>query len=207
MNTKRISIGFDLRINPFLQTENPLQRGQHLVPSLSSPISADPAVWLTPEELEPISQGALPPFHNPLHLAKSLEMLEEGCVRRAISITGLWPVCITTCKANVAILVERYGFGYFENQAEEEDLLSQGWQLMGFDIIEMEGALISGLKGCGYAEPVWSKLRNHFSTALNERGLFADACAAALFAEARGLEIREHSPFVVVGILVKLPIA
>jgi hypothetical protein len=31
MNAKRISIGFDLRLNPQLQKENRLQRDQHLL--------------------------------------------------------------------------------------------------------------------------------------------------------------------------------
>ncbi|HEX3942410.1 MAG TPA: hypothetical protein VHX11_13070 [Acidobacteriaceae bacterium] len=89
MDAKRISLGFDLRLNPQLQKENPLQRAQHLVPTLQNPISADPAVWLTPEECEPLWQGTFPSFSNPLHLAKNLEMLAEACVQRAISISGL----------------------------------------------------------------------------------------------------------------------
>jgi hypothetical protein len=75
MNTKHVSLGFDLRANPDLQRENPLQRNQRLAPEIWSPITADPNVWLAPEEIEPLWQGILPDFSNPLHLAKNLDLL------------------------------------------------------------------------------------------------------------------------------------
>jgi hypothetical protein len=84
---------------------------------------------------------------------------------------------------------------------EEDDLRSNGWQFMGFDVVDLYG-LVSGLKGCGYVEPTWSQLRAHFGSYLNELGLFTEWTAAARFAEVRGLQIREHAPFAVIGILV-----
>jgi hypothetical protein len=56
---------------------------------------------------------------------------------------------------------------------------------------------------CGYAEPLWSKLRDHFAVSLNEVGLFTSASFASQFAEVRGLEIPNHAPFVAVGILTR----
>jgi hypothetical protein len=61
--------------------------------------------------------------------------------------------------------------------------------------------LISGLKGCGYKEPTWTQLRVEFGGAVNESGLFTDAAVASEFGRVQGLEVREHAPFVVVGVL------
>lgn len=120
--------------------------------------------------------------------------------------SGLWPVCVTIYEANVIALIKRYGLGYFENQTDEEALLSLGWRFMGFDVVDLDG-LISGLKGCGYVEPAWSQLRNYFANSLNEVGLFNDLSVASQFAEVRGLQIRDHAPFVVAGVLTHDPIA
>jgi hypothetical protein len=206
MNAKRISLGFDLRLNPQLQKENPLQRNQRLVPTQLNPISADAGVWLRTEEIECLSEGKLSEFYNPFYLANSLDVLLDVCRRQGFSTSGLWPVCVTIYKANVIALIKRYGPGYFENQLDEGALSSQGWRLMGFDIVDLDG-LISGLKGCGYSEPAWSQLREYFNAALNGLGLFADLSGASQFAEVRGLQIREHAPFVVVGVLTRDPIA
>jgi hypothetical protein len=205
MNTKRISLGFDLRLNPQLQKETSLHRDQQLIPSKQSPISADPAVWLRTDEVESLSGGSLPDFYNPLYLAKSVDVLLNVCRLQCLSTIGLWPVCLTIYEASTVALVKRYGTGYFENQSGEENLLSQGWRSMGFDVVDLDG-MISGLKGCGYAEPTLSQLRLRFGDALNERGLFSDVTAAFHFAEVRGLQIRDHSPFVVVGVLINEPV-
>lgn len=204
MDAKRISLGFDLRLSPSLQRDNPLQGNQRLEPDLGSPVSADPSVWLAAEEIAPFSLGGLPDFRNPLHLSKSIDLLVDDCKRRGIPLTGLWPVCVTSYETNLLALVRRYGPGYFENQASEEELQSQGWRFMGLDVLDLDG-LISGLKGCGYVEPMWSQLRNRFADSLNEVGLFTEASIASTFAEVRGLEIRKHAPFVVVGVLTCRP--
>jgi hypothetical protein len=200
MNTRRVSLGFDLRVNPDLQGENPSQSNQHLVPGLLSPISADPSVWLETEEIESLTERILPDFANPLHLKKSIDLLVDACDRRGIPTTGLWPVCITSFESNLIALEGRFGPGYFDNRPEEE-LLSRGWHLLGFDVVDLAG-LISGLKGCGYVEPTWSQLRNRFGGCLNEVGLFSGCSVASQFAEVRGLEIKAHAPFVVVGVLI-----
>jgi hypothetical protein len=205
MNTKRVSFGFDLRMSPATQRENPRQLNQRLVSNLRSPVSADSGVWPTTDEIESLSQGSLPDFSNPLHLAKNIDLLIDDCKEKQISVTGLWPICITGYETNLLYLVRRYGPGYFENRIEEEELQSQGWQLRGFDVVDLDG-LISGLKGCGYGEPMWSQLRSHFGDSLNEMGLFTAPSVASQFAEVRGLEIREHAPFIVVGVLTREPI-
>jgi len=204
MNPKRISLGYDLRTNPSLLKVNPSQEKQSLAPGVWNPISADPSVWLAPEGAEYLRQGVLPHFFNPLYLANSLNQLADEYTRQGISTAGLWPISITTCETNIVALVERYGSGYFEDHSEEAELLSQGWRSMGFDVVDFDG-LISGLKGCGYVEPARSQLRTHFGGSLNEHGLLPDVATAAQFAEVRGLEIRDHSPFVVVGVLTNEP--
>jgi hypothetical protein len=206
MNHKRVSLGFDLRVNPALQGENSSQVNQRLVPELRSPVSADPSVWLTTEEIRSLSLGVLPDFSNPLHLSKSIELLRDACQSRGVLTTGLCPICVTSYETDLIALIKRYGPGYFETRAEEGQLLSQGWQLRGFDVVDLDG-LISGLKGCGYVEPAWSQLRNYFGVSLNEIGLFSDLSVASQFAEVRGLQIRDHAPFVVVGVLTHDPIA
>jgi hypothetical protein len=205
MEGKRVSLGFDLRVSPDLQLENPSQQNQRLVPRLGSPISADSSVWLAPEEVESLTEGILPDFANPLHLAKRIDQLIEACRKKGMSPIGLWPVCLTSFETNLVALNAQFGLGYFDNPEREEDLLSCGWRLMGFDVVDLKG-LTSGLKGCGYVEPTWSALRNFFAGALNEIGLFRDSMVASQFSEVRGLQINEHSPFVVVGVLARDPI-
>jgi hypothetical protein len=197
---KRVSLGFDLRIKPELQTEDLPPKDQRLVPRLHSPISADPAIWLWPEGVDLFHDGILPDFANPLHLAKDINLLLAAYEKRGISEASWSRVCLTTSETNIVALVGRFGLGHFEDRPTEETLLSDEWQLRGFDVVDLDG-LISGLKGCGYSEPTWSKLRYLFGSALNEFGLFGDCSSAAEFAEVRGLQIKVHAPFVVVGVL------
>jgi hypothetical protein len=197
---KRVNLGFDLRMKPELQRGDLPPKDQRLVPGPHNPISADPAIWLWPEGVDLFRDGILPDFANPLHLAKSIGLLLAAYETAGISEAGLSRVCVTTSEANVVALVERFGPGHFEDQPTEEALLVGGWQLRGFDVVDLAG-LISGLKGCGYSEPSWSELRDLFGNAVNEVGLFGDCSSAARFAEVRGLQIRAHAPFVVVGIL------
>jgi hypothetical protein len=206
MNIKRVSLGFDLRINPALQENSPSQLNQRLLPHIPSPISADPSVWLQPEEIASLWQGKLHVFSNPLNLAKSTDLLIDACQKKGLSITGLWPVCVTSYEPDRIALIERYGPGYFDDQLDEAGLLSSGWRFLGFDVADLNG-LISGLKGCGYREPTWSLLRNHFGTSLNESGLFTDLMVASSFAEIRGLQIGSHAPFVTVGIFTRDPLS
>jgi hypothetical protein len=201
MDIKRVSLGYDLRVNPNLQKENPSQVNQHLVPGLHSPISADANVWGTTEEIESLTGQILPDHTNPLHLKESADLL-DACAKQGIATSGLWPVCFTALESTLMALRERFGPEYFDNLPKEESLLSRGWQFLGFDIVDLDG-LISGLKGCGYVEPTWSQLRDYFGNALNKVGLFTDCSVASESAEVRGLQIREHAPFVVVGVLVK----
>jgi hypothetical protein len=114
-------------------------------------------------------------------------------------------MCITFDPAITITLNKRFGPRYFDDRHVEEDLLSKGWAFRGFDAVDLDG-LISGLKDCDYSEPTWSQLRRHYGDQLNDDGLFFDAMVASHFAEARGLEIRQHAPFVVVGILTNDPI-
>ena len=206
MPPKRVSFGFDLRVDPERQGwDDERQRNQRLVPTLASPLSADSNVWLQGPEVERLFEGNLPAYANPLNLARSIELLLDECRKREISSTGLVPLCITSVESNLIALESRFGPGYFDNPPEEQELLSSGWRLAGFDVVDLMG-LISGLKGCGYKEPTWSQLRGVFGGSLNELGLFAEWQTASQFAEVQGLEIGEHAPFIVVGLLTKAPL-
>src|ERR1700761_9414665 len=125
---KRISLGFDLRLNPSLQVASPLQRSQCLDPERLSPVSADPNVWLEGDAIESLSQGALADLYNPLRLSRSVDLLLDACKNRGVPIVDLWPICVTGYEANLLALAKRYGPGYFDNQVEEAELLSQGWR-------------------------------------------------------------------------------
>jgi len=199
MHCQRISIGFDLRVNPHSQKENPAQANQWLRPELRNPVSVDPSVWLRAEKVDSFMQEESDSC-NPLGLANDIDPLLDASRKQRIATPELLPVCFTTSEAISVASRGRFGQGYFENQPEEETLLSSRWQLRGFDAVDLNG-LISGLKGCGYAEPSWSQLRECFAGELNELGLFRDETAASRFAEVRGLQIRDHAPFVVVGVL------
>jgi hypothetical protein len=200
MSIRRISLGFDLRVNPETQKANPAQMNQSLMSAPSSPISADQNIWSEPEQVESLMDGVLPDFANPLHLAKSIDLLLDACRQCGIPTADLCRVCLTTDEANIVALIDRFGPGYFENQPKEEDLISQGWQLRGFDVVDPDG-LISGLKGVRYNEPTRSQLRNYFGSTLNEVGLFNNAPVACQFAGVRGLQVKAHAPFVVIGVL------
>jgi len=109
MDIKRVSLGFDLRVNPDLQKENPSQANQHLVAGLRGPISADANVWVTTEEIESLTEQIFPDLANPLHLKKSADLLVDTCAKQGISTSGLWPVCFTGLESTVMALSERFG--------------------------------------------------------------------------------------------------
>ncbi len=205
MINNRVSLGFDLRIAPSVQNVRSREKS-FLVPQNVSPISADPGVWPTSEEVGTRWTGLLPDFLNPLYLAPSLDRLVDAYASEGVPISNLHPMCVTSDPTITISLNKRFGSGYFEDQYAENDLLSKGWQFRGFDVVDLDG-LISGLKDCDYSEPTWSQLRQYYGDQLNDDGLFFDAMVASRFAEVRGLEIRQHAPFVVVGILTKDQIA
>jgi hypothetical protein len=206
MNTGRVSLGFDLRINPGEREGEQTRERHFLDPHQTSLISADPAVWQVPEKARELWTGLLPNFLNPLYLATDLRSLVDAYDRKNISTSGLWPICVTSDSTITISLKRQFGPGYFEHQPAEENLLSEGWGFRGFDVVDFNG-LISGLKGCDYREPSWQELREAYNHDLNCDGLFFDSSVASHFAEVRGLEIRQHAPFIVVGVLTKEPSA
>lgn len=201
MNAFRVSLGFDLRIDPKTISENTSSDHSFLDPRRRSPISADPGVWPMYVAAAERWGGLLPDFLNPLYLAASLDGLVTAYKDQKYPLSDLYPVCITGDPAITISLNRKFGPGYFEDQIAEADLISAGWEFRGFDVVDLNG-LISGLKDCDYSEPSWSQLRKYYGEHLNNEGLFSDAAVASRFAEVRGLEIRQHAPFVVVGILV-----
>jgi len=205
MTPKRVSFGFDLRVNPELQQwDDEVRQSQRLVPTLTSPVSADPAVWIEGGEIDSLLTGVVPDYANPLYLAKRIDLLLDECRKRSIPTSGLVSVCITSAETNLIALAAACGPGYFDSPLDEEELLSGGWKLAGFDVVDLNG-LISGLKGIGYVEPTWSQLRGFFGGTLNELGLFGDCETASHFAAVRGLQITAHAPFIVVGVLTGTP--
>ena len=197
---KRISLGFDLRVRPSFHEKTSSHIEQRLVPGISNPMSADPSVWPQSAEVASLWNELRSEFTNPLHLARSLDLLRESSSKLGVAASALVPVSLTTLQTNIIALIKRFGTGFFEDQPDEETLVSLGWQLRGFDVVDLQG-LISGLKGCGYAGPSRALLHSHFAASLNDMGLFNEWSSASMFAEFRGLEIREHAPFIVVGLL------
>ncbi len=200
---KRISGGFDLRINlRNLQRQHPSQVNQWLSPEKRSLISADASVWIRTAEVSDFL--ASDPVSYPLGLWGNLDDLVVALHAQGIETATLTPLCLTISEATAMRFYDRYGTDYFKNAPNDEQLSSRGWSHLGFDTVELNG-LISGLKGCGYTEPSWSQLRAQFGSALNEVGLFSDEVTASKFADARGREISSHAPFDVVGVLVHAP--
>ena len=148
-----------------------------------------------------IQGGVLLDSMNPLYLYKNFASLQSVVDELTNFDQRGKFIAISAHPAAVSYLVQRFGPGYFEHQ-RETDLRSAGWQHLGFDVVDLDG-VISGLKGCGYKEPAVEDLRSHFLGSLNQHGLFGSPLDAAMFAQVRGLQIRDHSPFVVVGVLAR----
>lgn len=105
MTSKRVSLGFDLRVDPELQEwDDEWRRNQRLVPTLASPVGADPSVWIEGREIEALWDGVIPDYGNPLGLAKRTDPLLDECRKRSISTSGLVPVCITSVESNLIAL-------------------------------------------------------------------------------------------------------
>ena len=139
---------------------------------------------------------------NPLGLLDDEGMLLRAPNKLISCPTDSWSVCLTCSEVVCIALGERFGHGYFEERPEEETLISACWQFRGFDTVDLYG-LISGLKGCGYSASSLPQLQKHFRGELNEYGLFSNVTVASQFAEVRGLQISDHTPFIVVGILTR----
>ncbi len=200
--TDRVSLGFDLRVNPSCVHLSRSNGEQLLEPYRTSPVSADPAVWPTIRVAADLWGGLLPRFLNPLYLASDLGELIKAYQQEGIFVGDLYPVCITCEASIIASLNVRFGEGYFRSPITEGVLLSNNWELQGFDVVDLDG-MISGLKGCGYRDPSWSQMRVDFGSSLNEKGLFFDSEQAKMFAKVREVEIAAHAPFVVVGVLTR----
>lgn len=205
--TSHVSCGFDLRVNALLEQKCIPDWDQFLlVPDKRSSMSVDTLVWPEPEGMNTFIQDDSQTFWTPLGLASSLKLLIEGCRKQCLPVANSFPVCVTVTEAVLAVLVKRFGSGYFDSPQRESDLLLAGWRFLGFDAVALEG-LHSGLKGIGFREPSWSQLRAQFGGSLNEVGLFSDGAVAAKFAETRGAEMQSHAPFEVLGLFVHDPIS
>lgn len=203
-------IGFDLRMEPrsnlaSLEKGTKEQRFSDDVPDIW--ISADPAFLRWHEEVDKILQEEYPHANvmslwNPLGLANQLPVLISDCHARGVSTDGFLPLAITCCQVNFIAIDVRFGPGGADALPTEEELVSDGWQLLGFDVLDIkDGGLISGLSGCGYKDSAKAAYRQWFGADLNKFGLFQSFSVAQCFAEVRGLEIPSHAPFVVVGVL------
>lgn len=200
--TKRMCIGFDIRLRLELQEANAAPRSQFLKLVNQNPISVDSRAWATTEEIDSVMQDPSQAFWTPFGLASNLDLLLIRCSEDRIKLDSVIPACFTVRAASRLSLIERYGARYFPNDMDEDKLIENGWRFMGLDTVQLNG-FTSGLKGIGYKEPSWSTLREQFGEALNDVGLFADAAIAERFAEVRGKEVPAHSPLEVVGILIR----
>lgn len=204
---ERAVLGFDLRMEPrsnvgTLGKPTKEQRFSDDVPDIW--ISADPSVLRRDDAVDEIIQGYqstdIVSLWNPLGFANQLVDVTDECRARGVSTDNFLPLAVTCCKVNFVALVERYGPGWLDSKLTEEELINNGWQLLGFDVLDLRG-LISGLSECGYTDSAKASYMRLFGVALNKFGLFQSFLVAQRFAEVRGLEIPEHAPFVVVGVL------
>jgi hypothetical protein len=200
---ERRACGFTLRLNPSGIAEEPWLRSQLLIPEKANIISADSLTWPQPKELQDLHHED--PDWHPLGIDTDFEEMLEKLHKRGVCTEGLVPLCITVSVETIAAS-ERLRGPWVAQYPHEEELIASDWRFLGFEPVELNG-LTSGLKGIGYKEPSWSQLRVQFGGALNEVGLFTDAAIAAEFAKMQGIEIPEHAPFDVVGILVHDPLS
>jgi len=208
MSSSRICLGYDLRlsIRDDLQPFPPGIQDQMLLPR-SALISADPAVWLRAPDIDDLLNNSDPNNIdevevNPLGLARDIGALVEYCKVHRISTDESTPVALTCFEEVVVALEELYGKSYFRPVTSEAELKERGWNLAGFDALEIRG-LTSGLSGCGYKDEEKRQLQAYFGGALNSVGLFRTSAWAARFGSVRGLRIHAHAPFIPVGVWVK----
>jgi hypothetical protein len=194
--------GFDLRIPVEALPDDPLLAGHWLVPTNRNRISTDATAWPMPEEV--FKYCVETPWSYPMGCINNFSDLLSELHKRGVVTANFTPVCFTISEVTVEALCKDGWAYHFSEAPRMEDLLTWGWQFVGFDVAELNG-LSSGLKGFDYIEPSWSQLRARFGCELNEVGLFRDAAIASQFAKLRGSEFRSHAPFDVVGILVHNP--
>lgn len=198
MYTDEICIGFDCRINERRQSARPALSSKQILSRQLYPLSGDPLVWPRPDGAEIIADAGT--GNNPLGLAQSAELVNQMS-QRLETISGEVPqiIALTCAAVCVDVIEEKFGPGWFNKELTSGMLHRNGWVLLGFDVLDMQG-LISGVSGCGYSEAAREMMLKRFHKALNSRGLFASHRLASEFATARGLQIRAHAPFVPVSI-------
>ncbi len=200
MITEAISIGFDLRVDTksdaAISTINNIKNDQLIRPDVRSVLSADPLVWPRDALIEEIynrdnSTNPFGFFNSPL--PSNIPRIQH---------VKLVQICMTIMYLDFVILEEFYGPKMFGTQFTEADLTRTGWRRRGYDVIDIR-RMISGLSGCGYNLSTKDLLRENFTRCINRFGLLRTVNAARAFSEVRGLQIRSHAPFVVVGVLTK----
>lgn len=191
-NSQRMCIGFDLRIekNSLSHEIKALFLNNTLI------FSADPNVLIRLPEIQLLLDENLWNISNPLNLFLNEQKMEDTS-SEIVGITSLLRLCLTCSSLSVRVLSDLFGSSWLEMLPTENQLISQGWKLRGFDTIDLRG-LFSGLSGCGN-----NRIISDIQPLLNDCNLFSKEKDAIEFAEARGLQIPIHAPFIVVGVLTK----
>jgi hypothetical protein len=201
----RKSLGFDIRVPMSKlsksQTEvNIIRSSGMLGLGIKYILSADPAVWPRISFLEQYNE--FNDFVNPAGLINNIETFVSIINNCAIDMDHSIGLCLTIEETTGQMLELLFPKGMLDLNISEQILIRYGWRRIGFDIVDLMG-MISGLSGCEYKEKSRRIMESKFNNAINEYGLLKTCQAARLFSEARGLTIRDHAPFVVLGILVQ----
>ncbi|WP_431046635.1 hypothetical protein [Roseateles sp. L2-2] len=186
-------VGFDAR-NGLAPQDASAQGGLHAIR-----LSADPAVWPRPSNIDEFLNRQVDEVVNPLTLSVRPEILVDRL--RRLNSEAFVSVALSLSELCCEALIDRFGPGWFENLEAEKEAMSAGWKHCGFDVVDLRG-LISGIFGVGSAfgrsvGGAW------LTQQLNDSGLISTRAAAMEFSQVMGLHLQSHAPFVPVGVLTR----
>lgn len=190
---KRLIIGFDYRFS----YEKSIKRLDYYTFQNLKVLSGDPNVWERPREVYDLLDQDPEYVINPLTLATNFEFLKKKMPSNVAEYS--MPMAISLSSKAISCVIEKYGSFWFSDLMSEDDLLSQGWDFMGFDVLDING-LYSGINGCGYKEDTRELLKRNFSKYFNDFSLISLYQKAVEFSDISNREIPAHAPFYSVGI-------
>lgn len=201
-------IGFSLNIFPELCAKEIWtlsNRQRYLLNSkIFQPLTADEMMWpsLKEDELKEVFDVFIKQTgHSVEHLHNSINLLKYipdswFHYSAEIWVTIGWLMAFSVENKKAEELQHVYGKLNITGK-EVEDIISDGWILVGYDIVD-DGS-ISGLANCSYKSGEKERLSSYVPL-LNQYGLFNSYVHANEFCEKTNERVPEHAPFCIQGI-------